>query len=131
MAQVTFSESKDLEHTCKQVLSLLDIRFCGIVNRFGHLIAGGFKDGIIPLESEKERKMAFMQIILDINMRREHDYTLGEIEYTATKRGKVVMITIPFSDNAILISAEPNVDPHQITKIVTHLFNPTNNKIAA
>ena len=73
MAQLTFSESKDLDHICKQILSLPDIRFCGVINRLGHLIAGGFKDGIIPSESEKERKMAFMQTILDINMRKEHD----------------------------------------------------------
>jgi len=131
MTQVTCNESKDLEHSCKQVMSLPDIRFCGIINKLGHLIAGGFKDGIVPLESEKERKMTFMQMILDINMRKEHDFSLGEIEYTATKRGKVVMITIPFSDIIVLVSAEPNVDPHQITKIVTHLFNPNKNKIAA
>ena len=33
-------------------------------------------------------------------MRRERDDSLGTIEYTATKRGKVV---IPFLDNAVLI----------------------------
>jgi len=131
MVQLTFSESKDFEHNCKQVLSLPDIRFCVVINRLGHLIAGGFKDGIMPLESEKERKMSFMQIILDLNMRKEHDDSLGEIEYTATKRGKVVMITIPFLEHVVLISAEPNVDPHQITKTVTHLFHPNKNKITA
>ena len=105
-------------------MSLPDIRLCGVINRLGHLIAGGFKDGIVSLESEKERKIAFMQIILENSMRREHDHPLGEIEYAATKREKVVMITIPLSDYVVVISAEPNVDSHQVTKIVKRLFNP-------
>lgn len=131
MAQQTFSENKNLEETCQEILSFPDIRFCGIINQFGHLIAGGFKEGIKPLESDEKRRMSYMQMVLDINMRKEHNESLGPIEYSATKRGKVVMISIPLNDNVVLVSAEPKSDPHQITKIVTHLFKSSSKVIAA
>jgi len=131
MTRLTFSDNKNLEQTCHKVLSIPEIRFCGVINKLGHLVAGGFKDGIEPLESDEKRQISYMQMILDINMRREHDDSLGPIEYTATKRGKVVMISIPISDKVVLISAEPNADAHQITKLVAHLFDSCSTKTAA
>ncbi|MDX1441803.1 MAG: DUF6659 family protein [Nitrosopumilaceae archaeon] len=131
MVQLSANESQRLEQMCQQVLSIPEIRFCGIVNNQGNLIAGGFKDKIIPLEPDEKRRMLYMQMVLDFNMRKEHDETLGPIEYSATKRGKVMMISIPISDKLILISANTYADPHQISKIVAHLFSRCSNTIAA
>ena len=131
MVQLSANENQKFEQICRQVLSLPEIRFCGVVNNLGNLIAGGFKDKVVPFEPDEKRRMLYMQMVLDINMRKEHDDTLGPIEYSATKRGKVLMISIPISDKLFLISANPNADPHQISKIVAHLFNPCSTTIAA
>lgn len=131
MVQISSSENKRLEQICKQVMSLPEIRFCGVINKLGNLIAGGFKESIEPLEKDDKRRMLYMQMILDINMRKEHDEYLGPIEYAATKRGKVLMICVPMLENTILISANPKADAHQISKLVSHLFNPCSKAITA
>lgn len=131
MVQLSSSEYQKLEEVCHKVLSLPEIRFCGIINNLGNLVAGGFKEKLKPFESDEKRKMLYMEMILDINMRKEHDESLGQIEYSATKRNKVLMISIPISDKLVLISANPNADPHQISKLVVHLFNSCSNTIAA
>jgi len=51
---------------------------------------------------------------LEIAMRKEFDDTLGKINYIATNRNKVLMITIPIVDHVILISAEPTYTADQI-----------------
>lgn len=131
MTQISFSENQNLEHMCKQVLSFPDIRFCGVINHLGNQIAGGFREGITPLESDEKRRMTYMQMILDTNMRKEHDDSLGQIEYTATKRKNVLMISIPISNYLVLISSDPASDAHQITKLVSHIFKSCSNKITA
>jgi len=39
---------------CKDLLDDDEIRFAGIINEAGDLIYGGFKKGILPLESIKQ-----------------------------------------------------------------------------
>lgn len=38
---------------CKDLLDEDKIRFAGIINEVGNLIYGGFKKGILPLESDQ------------------------------------------------------------------------------
>ena len=58
--------------------------------------------------------MLYIQMALEIAMRKEFDDTLGKINYIATNRNKVLMITIPMDDHVILISAEPTYTADQI-----------------
>ena len=90
MTQITFDDRKNLEQTCQKILRYPEIRFCGVINRFGHLVAGGFKNGIKPLESDEKRRMSYMQMILDINMRKEHDDTLGQLNILLLKGARLL-----------------------------------------
>ncbi len=121
MNQISFNKYQNLEQMCQKVLTFQDIRFCGVINSLGHLIAGGFKEDITPLEPDEKQRMTYMQIVLDMNMKKEHN-SLGQIEYTATKRQNALMISIPISDYVVLISADPVSDAQQITKLVSHIF---------
>jgi len=95
---------------CEQLLKEEEIRFAGLINHMGRLVAGGFKDGISPLEDEAERRKMYMELALRVSMRMEFDYTLGPVKYSASRREKAVMMSLPLNNNVLLVSAEPSID---------------------
>ncbi len=76
----------------------------------GRLVAGGFKEGISPLEDEAERRKMYMELALRVSMRMEFDYTLGPVKYSASRREKAVMMSFPLNNNVLLVSTEPSID---------------------
>lgn len=112
----------DLERACKQVTSSDGIRFCGIINNKGRLVAGGFKTDIIPHENDEHRQMLYMELALDLSMRKEFDNTLGRIKSITSKRENANLISIPFDENLILISTEPYKDEEEVTLLVKSVF---------
>ena len=112
---VQFVESNNLK--CKELLNDDQIRFAGIINKLGNLIAGGFKDGISPFMPEEHLRMMYMQMVLEISMRKDFDASLGEINYITALRNKALMISLPIDDHLLLISAEPTaITERLITK---------------
>lgn len=98
------------QQKCDQLLKEDDIRFAGLINHMGRLVAGGFKDDILPLEDEAERQKMYMELALRVSMRMEFDYTLGPVKYSASRREKAVMMSFPLNNNILLVSAEPSID---------------------
>ncbi len=95
---------------CERLLQEDDIRFAGIINRMGKLLAGGFKKGIKPIADDAERQKLYMELALRVSTREEFDYCLGPVKYSASRREKAVMLSVPFNKKILLVSAEPNVD---------------------
>lgn len=121
---LTFEQNNLLDVFCKVVCNKPKIRFCGIINSMGRIIAGSFKDDILPLDNEQERQMLYMQSKLELSMKAEFNHNLGHVNYVVTYRDNVIIINIP-SDNQkfhILISAERISDPQTIVNDVADLF---------
>ncbi len=95
---------------CERLLDEDKIRFVGVINSMGRLVARDFKDGIIPLEDNEEMQKMYMELALRVCMRKEFDYHLGAVKYCASRREKVVMISFPINNNILLVSAETSVD---------------------
>jgi hypothetical protein len=110
------------EQKCNRLLQEDEIRFAGLINSMGRLVAGGFKEGIIPLEDEAERQKMYMELALRVSMRKDFDYSLGPVKYTASRRQKAVMMSFPINSNILLVSVEPTVDidkfANKIMKII-------------
>ena len=104
MSVLKIEESTNLEARCKDLLNDPKIRFVGVINSLGNLIAGGFKKGIRPFENREKCQMLYMQMVLEISMRREFDQSLGKVNYTVSSRDKALMISIPANKHVILIS---------------------------
>ncbi len=98
------------QQKCDLLLKEEMIRFAGLINHMGRLVAGGFKEGISPLEDEAERRKMYMELALRVSMRMEFDYTLGPVKYSASRRQKAVMMSFPLNNNVLLVSAEPSID---------------------
>ena len=99
-----------IDQKCRNLLQDDAIRFAGCINSMGRLVAGGFKDGLKPLEDEAERQKMYMELALRVSMRKDFDYSLGPVKYSASRRQNAVMISFPINSNVLLVSAEPTVD---------------------
>ena len=110
------------DQKCNRLLQDEEVRFAGFINSMGRLVAGGFKDGVIPLEDEAERQKMYMELALRVSMRKDFDYSLGPVKYSASRRQKAVVISFPINSNVLLVSAEPTVDidkfANKIMKII-------------
>ncbi len=109
---------------CNYLLGESEIRFAGIVDKNGKLIAGGFKEGIIPYENDEAKLQSFFEFVSKATIRKEFDESLGPINYIAARRDKAVLVSFPFPVTQILllISAEPTVNIESLAKKVIEMF---------
>ena len=108
----------------KDLLDEEEIRFAGIINEAGDLVGGGFKKGLVPLESDQEKLESFMKFVSKMSLRKEYDDSLGPINYLVARRDKAVLISFPFplSGILLLVSAEPTVDIENLASKVIKIF---------
>lgn len=119
---------KLFDEKCNRLLGESEIRFAGIVDKNGKLIAGGFKEGITPYENDKTKLQSFFEFVSNASIRKEFDESLGPINYIAARRDKAVLVSFPFPITQILllISAEPTVDIEILAKKVIEIFTDVN-----
>ncbi len=122
------AEMKLYDDKCAQLQQESEIRFAGIVDKDGQLIAGGFKEGLIPHESDETRLQAFLEFVSKTSIRKEYDESLGPINYLAARRDKAVLVSFPFPITQILllISAEPTANIDSLAKKVVGIFTDVN-----
>jgi len=111
MSQVEKSnEYYMFDQKCQNLLKEPEIRFAGLINPMGHLVAGGMKKGMKALEDDADMRKLYMELILRVSTRQEFDQSLGEVEYSASRRKKAVVMSFPIDNKVLLVSANPDVD---------------------
>ena len=95
---------------CELLLKEPEIRFACFLDGMGNLIAGGFKEGVTPLHDESERRKLHIETVLRAKTEQEFDYDLGKVEYSASRRKKVITYTFELDEMILFASSEPNVD---------------------
>ncbi len=121
---MTDSTDSLYDKKCDQLLAESEIRFAGIVDKAGKLIAGGFKQGITPHEGDETRLQSFLEFVSQATIRTEYDESLGPINYLAARRDKAVLVSFPFpiTQVLLLISAEPSANIENLAKKVVEIF---------
>jgi hypothetical protein len=121
---VTDSTDSLYDKKCNQLLAESEIRFAGIVDKGGKLVAGGFKQGITPHEGDETRLQSFLEFVSKATIRTEYDESLGPINYLAARRDKAVLVSFPFpiTQVLLLISAEPSANIENLAKKVVEIF---------
>ena len=104
------SEYYMFDQKCQNLLKEPEIRFAGLINPMGHLVAGGMKEGMKPLEDDADMRKLYMELILRVSTRQEFDQSLGEVEYSASRRKKAVVMSFPIDNKVLLVSANTDVD---------------------
>ena len=119
---VLSSNSQALDEACKKIQQIPKVRFAGVLNKMGKRIAGGFREGTTSYLEDKQNQMMYVQLTLEYLMRKDFDHDLGPIDYIASRRGKVTMISIPTKEYLILISAQRDINVEEIIREVNSAF---------
>ena len=91
-----------LKTFCKAILSQdQSIRFAGIANQLGGLIATEYRDGLIPLMTKEETSQYAIQAVTRAAMREEFESKIGRLEYSLGKYKKLIRSTIPLYSTSI------------------------------
>ena len=122
------SEYRVFNVRCNDVMEEEGVRFCGLIHKNGNLVAGGFKRGVERLEKDKEKFRKFLRRVIEISLRKDHEDSLGKLNYVACRRDRVVLISFPFpvSDHILLISANPSVNIEVLSKKICRIFGDSN-----
>ena len=91
------STSKDdLNFFCDRVLQIASkIRFVGLANHLGTLIASSYRHNLIPLLTREETSHYVLQSVLRSATREDFESKLGRQEYSIGKYRNVIRATIP------------------------------------
>ena len=108
---------------CDTIKKIEEVRFSGVINSRGRLVAGGMKEGLESLENERESKTNYMELALRVKMRKEFDKQLGPVNFALASRQKCLEMTFPIkNDDLLYVFAEPDSDysilPLKIISIV-------------
>ena len=118
------SKIYDYKSICNSILSLdPKIRFAGIINEHGRLIAGGMKENVKPLETEKDDEMIFMELALRVKIRKEFDKQLGLVNFAMASRERALAISVIINDDILYVVSEPDSDYCSLPKQILDIIN--------
>ena len=103
-----------LEKLCNLVFkSDRKIRYVGILDETGRLVAGGMRKGVSSLEPMSEDLRLMANLTIQLSTDKTWDRYFGTTQYTFIKREKVSIIVFHIGDKVFLISTEPDLPLQQ------------------
>ena len=85
-----------LQKICNDIFALNpNIRFAGIVNKMGTLVAGGMRQSIKPMENEVDTSKLYLESALRSEMRKDFDKEFGKTIYSFLEREKIKAASFP------------------------------------
>lgn len=117
------SKIYDYNKICESIKKIdSKIRFAGVINDRGRLVAGGMKEGVTPLENEKDDEMIFMELALRVKMRKEFDKQLGPVNFALASRQRALAMSFLINEDILYVVIEPDGDygalPKKILEII-------------
>lgn len=118
-------EYRAYDERCTRLLAQNLVRFAGVIDDEGRLLAGGFDPAISPLERNEESLRSFMRFVSKITISDKHDDSLGHVNYIAIRRDRAVLVSFPFpvSRVLLLVSVEPSADIEDISASIVEIFS--------
>ena len=114
----------DYPNVCNAILAIdSKIRFAGVINERGRLVAGGMKENVEPLEGEKDDELIFMELALRVKMRKEFDKQLGCVNFAMASRERALAISVPLGEDILYVVSEPDTDYATLPKKITQIIN--------
>ena len=97
----------DYENLCTLVQKIdSKVRFAGVINSKGRLVAGGMTPSKKRLGDRKRDEMLYMELALRVKMRREFDDDLGEVKFSMSFREKLIVMSFPIKNDVLMVSME-------------------------
>jgi len=97
----------DYENLCTLVQKIdSKVRFAGVINSKGRLVAGGMTPSKKQLGDRKRDEMLYMELALRVKMRREFDDDLGKVKFSMSFREKLIVMSFPMENDVLMVSLE-------------------------
>ncbi|MEO9321579.1 MAG: DUF6659 family protein [Nitrososphaera sp.] len=103
----------NLTQLCEKVLTFDDdIRYAGVIDSGGALVAGGMRNGLDSLVAQTDEELFLAQTALRRSMRERFDSTMGTARFAYVEREKISILTFYMKDKILVVTLEPNVESH-------------------
>ena len=97
----------DYENICTLVQKIdSKIRFVGVINSKGRLVAGGMAASKTRLGDRKRDEMLYMELALRVKMRSEFDDDLGKVRFSMSFSEKLIVMSFPMKNDILMVSME-------------------------
>jgi len=97
----------DYENLCTLVQKIdSKIRFAGVINSKGRLVAGGMAPSKKRLGDRKRDEMLYMELALRVKMRSEFDDDLVKVKCSLSFREKLIVMSFPMKNDILMVSME-------------------------
>ena len=113
----------DNESLCTSIQEIdSKIRFAGIINSKGRLIAGGMAPSKTRFGDRKRDEMLYMELALRVKMRSEFDDDLGKVKFSMSFREKLIVMSFPMKNDVLFVSMDKRMSfdkiPFKILKLL-------------
>ena len=113
----------DYENLCTLVQKIdSKIRFAGVINSKGRLVAGGMVSSKKRLGDRKDDEMLYMELALRVKMRSEFDDDLGKVKFSMSFREKLIVMSFPVENDVLMVSMESKTKFEQIAFSILKLL---------
>jgi hypothetical protein len=101
------------EKLCNDIFAVsYNIRFAGVIDTMGKLVAGGMRHGLKSMEDNENSQKLYVEFALRSVMREEFDEKFGKTIYTFSEREKIKLASFPLNDRHILRVSIEKEEPH-------------------
>ena len=98
------------------------VRFAGVINSKGRLVAGGMVSSKKRLGDRKNDEMLYMELALRVKMRSEFDDDLGKVKFSLSFREKLIVMSFPMKNDVLFVSLDKKMSfdkiPFKILKLL-------------
>ena len=111
-----------LEKLCNDIFALNpNIRFAGVVNNMGTLVAGGMRQSVNSMEDKGDSSKLYLESALRSEMRKDFDKEFGKTIYSFSEREKIKVASFPLhNDDLLRVSIEKQEQSHE--KIIENIL---------
>jgi hypothetical protein len=96
---------------CESIFALSSgVRFVGVIDRMGRIIAGGMRKGVTSMERDSEK--LYLEFALRSEMRKDFDAEFGKTIFSFSEREKIKLASFPLYENHILRVSMERKEPH-------------------
>ena len=107
---------------CENIFSYHSgIRFVGVIDKMGKLVAGGMREGLSPMESDSAK--LYLEFALRSEMRKDFDKDFGKTLYSYSVREKVKLASFPLGQYVLRVSMETIVPHNEIIDATLKIIN--------
>ena len=111
-----------LQKLCDAIFALNpNIRFAGVVNNMGTLVAGGMRQSVKSMEDKGDSSKLYLESAIRSEMRKDFDKEFGKTIYSFSEREKIKVASFPLHNNNLLrVSIEKQEQSHE--KIIENIL---------